>query len=315
MARLQMSWVLGCLLACASEVDGKPADGAVALDAPPAATGSAAAPGVGLPHGGAAATTPAVGRPHGGPSAAAPGVGRPQVGPSAGPSGQREEGTKPAPSGPGAAASHHSVNDAGNVEPVLAARAFGAPSYPGAAVQTLEGEIGVEGRPTSISIFETSDPPEVVIAFFRAGFASLPWDQIERPVEGGILLGVLDNRGGRRLAIEATKRKGATQVTWGWSAPSVEETDLPPIALPREIVWLGRVKDTLGATTHSLQTGFSPRSVKEVEGILASSLEGTGWSAVAPALWQQGGRQVRVSVEPEGRGSRVSLQLKEESRQ
>lgn len=185
------------------------------------------------------------------------------------------------------------------------------PSYPGAVIHPLDGRLAVEGRPTSVSIFQTPDSPEQVIAFFRKGFQSLPWDWVEIPVPGGLLLGVHDNREGRRLAIEATRHGTSTQVTWGWSSPGRQGPDeaSPAHFLPREIVWLGRVDDSLGNVTHSTHVGASPLGHTELETASRLSLERSGWSRTGDSVWKKDQREARVQVQPLASGSRIEVQV------
>lgn len=217
----------------------------------------------------------------------------------------------PAPGGEAVPEKGRKAPDGGNDQRV--GRDPLVPSYPGAVIQPIEGSLVVEGRPTSVSIFQTSDSPEQVIAFFRTGFQAMPWDWVELPVPGGLLLGVHDNREGRRLAIEATRQGTTTQVTWGWSSPGKKEPEeaSPAHFLPREIVWLGRVDDSLGNVTHSTHVGASPLGPTEIEAAIRLSFERSGWSSTADSVWKKDEREARVLVHPLGSGSRLELQIEE----
>lgn len=190
------------------------------------------------------------------------------------------------------------------------------PTYPGAEVEPLGGRLQVDGRPTSVSMFETDDSPDQVVAFFRSRFESHPVDRIERPVPDGKILAIFDNRSGRRLVIEARRSGERTSVTWGWSAPSGEGGDDLAIPLPEEFIWLSRVDDHLGGIRRTTRVGFSALPPEDATRQLAETLGRAGW-AVEPGSeggWRLGGLVVSAAIHGEGGGSRIELNLQHEGR-
>lgn len=193
-----------------------------------------------------------------------------------------------------------------------------APSYPGASVQSLSGQLKVDGRPTAAAVFQTSDKPETVISFFRRNLASLPVDLVELPVPGGLLLSALDNRRGRRLVVEAIQREGTTFVTWGWSEPSAQpDPEGGGLPFPSEILWLTRVDDALGGTSRSTRTGFTPLPPSEIGQKLARSFADAGWSrgslpdGAQPMRWEwvHGKQMGEALLHPTGGGTRIEFRL------
>ncbi|AKU93309.1 hypothetical protein [Vulgatibacter incomptus] len=156
------------------------------------------------------------------------------------------------------------------------------PAYPGASLVSLSGEILVDGRLVSSSIFRTKASPGDVLAYYRRHFEAEPVNLAENAQPDGGALSILDVRRSRHLLISARRgQDGETEVIRGWSplGRAPRESEPPPLPpLPEHLILVSRVDDRLGDEAVSTSSWATPVGAGELQRELVERLRSEGWS-------------------------------------